>query len=149
MIPHAEQALLDLATKLALEVAPATTNDYVAANATQIALLLQVFAQECEHGIDLRWQDILQLKTLFQECVAAPEFGSGLASDLTSQLAAFCYREPSNLGLSSLTELHDEGMALLIQLQIQSETRPDGDINRKIWHFLEVSTKRHSYAVLM
>ncbi len=72
MIPRPQQALTDLAMKLAMSVAPETQSAYAASNAGMIAMLMQCLAQEFDRAAAVRTQDIDELTALFESLRDVP-----------------------------------------------------------------------------
>ncbi len=136
MIPHARQALNDLAGRLGARVIPELTDPYSQADTGLISLLLSLLAEELENGVASRMADGEALKALFAQ---APPEAPG-----PSERAAFIDSQPDTLTLTGVTGWLDQGLALLIELHAWAEDADD-DLNARIWSFLAEHTDRHKF----
>lgn len=142
MIPQTRQALLDLALKLAIDVGPHASNEFAATNTALIAMLLQLFAEECERGVETRHQDIQELKDLLRHSTPPPQ--------LAPRVEVFLQKDAPSLTLTDQNALLDEGLTLLIEFHRLVEQDPSrSEENAAIWEYLHNFASRHSYAVAM
>lgn len=129
MIPRPQQAIADLAIRLAMRVAPNTTDAFSAADAGLIAQLMLTVSQEFERSIDTRMSDIAEMKTL----LAVRPRGEGYQD-----------MQPENLTLAAVNVVHDEGMRRVIALHAWAEQH-DEALNAEIWQFLRRYSERHKF----
>ena len=135
MIVTPGKALGDLATKLALSVAPETTSTYAMANAGMISVLLVAISQDSERAIANRLADIEEIKAIFAQADDAPDPGGRFT---------FSSRAPDSLHLSDVMTHHAEGLNLLIELHTWAETN-DSQLDEAIWTFLLNHTEREKF----
>ena len=129
MIPRPQQAIADLAIRLAMRVAPNTTDTFSAADAGLIAQLMLTVSQEFERSIDSRMSDIADMKTLLAD---RPQ-GEGYQD-----------MQPASLSLTDVNAVHDEGMRRVIALHAWAEQH-DEALNTEIWQYLRRHSERHKF----
>jgi hypothetical protein len=139
VIPRPQQALGDLATKLAMSVAPDTRSAYGASNAGMIAMLMQCLAQEFGRAAAVRTQDIDELVALFESLRDVPP------EDLAHRIAAFLRGSAESLRIEHLNARHAAGMELLIELHAWAEQVGADELDQEIWNFLIRHADRHAY----
>lgn len=135
MIPRPQQALTDIAVKLATDISPQLTSKYHAASSGMMSMLLLALAQDADRAIFNRFEDVAELRDLFSAGSAAPG---------ADQRAAFATSEPAGLLLSQVSEWHSTGMSLLIELHAWAEQR-EPELDRRIWDFLRNHTERNRF----
>jgi len=143
MIPRPQQALSDLAMKLALSIAPETQSSYAAANAGMIAMLMNCLAQEFDRAAAVRTQDLDELATLFTHL--PPTLDHTLATDI----GAFLRGSVQSLRIEHLNARHAQAMDLLIRLHTWAEQHRAAELDRAIWSFLARHTDRHAFQVMI
>lgn len=140
MIPRGSRALGDLAMKLAMSIAPETRSTYAAANTMLVSSLMQCLAQDYDRAVEVRMQDIRDLREIFAD--AAARAPAGIANRIPDFLAA----EPKSLRITDIDALHAQGLEILIALHAHAEDAADAALDRRIWDFLERHADRHAFA---
>lgn len=133
MIPRPDQALVDLAARLATGIVPTIPTAYGIADAGMISMLMMALAREVGDGIARRLADGDELADLFAGATHAPG---------AKDRGAFVASEPASLTHADVSAWLDRGLALLIDLHAWSE-REDADLDARIWAFLHRHTERH------
>jgi len=139
VIPRPQQALSDLAMKLAAGVAPDTNSAYAASNAGMIAMLMQCLAQEFGRAAAVRTQDIDELTALFESLRDVPP------EALVARINAYLRGSAESLRLEHLNARHAQGMELLIELHAWAEESGADELDQEIWSFLIRHADRHAY----
>ncbi|HTO56609.1 MAG TPA: hypothetical protein VMJ74_02385 [Pseudomonadales bacterium] len=139
MIPRPQQALADLAMKLATSVAPDTQSAYAASNAGMIAMLMQCLAQDFDRAAAVRTQDIDELVALFESLRDVPP------ENLAKRIATFLRGSAESLRIEHLNARHASAMELLIELHAWAETVEADELDQEIWNFLIRHADRHAY----
>ena len=139
MIPRPQQALADLAMKLATSVAPDTQSAYAASNAGMIAMLLQCLAQDFDRAAAVRTQDIDELVALFESLRDVPP------ENLANRIATFLRGSAESLRIEHLNARHASAMELLIELHAWAENVEADELDQEIWNFLIRYADRHAY----
>jgi hypothetical protein len=143
VIPRPQQALADLAMKLALSIAPETQTSYAAANAGMIAMLLNCLAQEFDRAAAVRTQDLDEMNALFTNLPAA------LDPALAADIAEFSGGSAQSLRIEHLNARHGAAMELLIRLHTWAEEHRDAALDQAIWGFLARHADRHAYQAMI
>jgi len=139
VIPRPQQALSDLAMKLAMSVAPETQSAYAASNAGMIAMLMQCLAQDFDRAAAVRTQDLDELVALFESLRDVPP------EPLANRIATFLRGSAESLRIEHLNARHAQGMELLIELHAWAEDVDAGELDQEIWNFLIRHADRHAY----
>ena len=139
MIPRPQQALSDLAMKLAMSVAPETQSAYAASNAGMIAMLMQCLAQDFDRAAAVRTQDLDELVALFESLRDVPP------EPLANRIATFLRGSAESLRIEHLNARHAQGMELLIELHTWAEDVDADELDQEIWNFLIRHADRHAY----
>ena len=139
MIPRPQQALSDLAMKLAMSVAPETQSAYAASNAGMIAMLMQCLAQDFDRAAAVRTQDLDELVALFESLRDVPP------EPLANRIATFLRGSAESLRIEHLNARHAQGMELLIELHAWAEEVDADELDQEIWNFLIRHADRHAY----
>jgi hypothetical protein len=139
VIPRPQQALSDLAMKLAMSVAPDTQSAYTASNAGMIAMLMQCLAQDFDRAAAVRTQDIDELVALFESLRDVPP------EPLATRIATFLRGSAESLRIEHLNARHAQAMELLIELQAWAEEVDADELDQEIWNFLIRHADRHAY----
>lgn len=137
MIPRPQQALTDIAVKLATDIGPQITSKYHAASSGMLTMLLLALAQDADRAVANRFADAAELRDLFAAGTRAPG---------ADRRAAFADSEPASLMLSQVSDWHSTGMTLLIELHAWAEEH-DPELDRRIWDFLRNHTERNRFDV--
>jgi hypothetical protein len=143
VIPRPQQALTDLAMKLAISIAPDTQTSYAATNAGMIAMLMNCLAQEFDRAAAVRTQDLDEMTTLFTDPPAT------LDPALTADITEFLRGSIQSLRIEHLNARHGAAMELLIRLHAWSEQHHAVELDRAIWGFLTRHADRHAYQVMI
>jgi hypothetical protein len=141
MIPRPQQALADLAMKLATSVATDTQSAYAASSAGMIAMLMQCLAQDFDRAAAVRTQDIDELTALFESLRDVPP------ESLATRIAAFQRGTVESLRIEHLNARHAQGMDVLIALHEWAEQNGADELDQEIWNFLSRHADRHAYQV--
>lgn len=132
MIHKPSQVIQDIAARLANRIMPELTNEFAQADTGLLIGLLSTLAQDYEraaYNLDL---DIKEMKELFER---SPEDEARLA---------YIQSTPRTIHLADLTEFHDEGRHLLIELHAWAEAH-DPQLNQAIWAYLRISHERSKF----
>lgn len=132
MIHNPSQVIQDIAMRLATRVIPELTSEFGQADTGLLVGLLSTLAEDYERAADNLDLDIQALKSLFDQ---APE---------DAARTEFVDSVPASLHLRDLTEFHDRGMQLLIELHAWAEIN-DRRLDRAIWLLLRESSERHKF----
>jgi hypothetical protein len=141
VIPRPQQALSDLAMKLALSIAPETQSNYAAASTGMIAMLMNCLAQEFDRAAAVRTEDLDDLTVLFTGLPPA------LDATLAAEIEAFLRGSAQSLRIEHLNARHARAMDLLIRLHIWAEQHDAAELDRAIWAFLARHVDRHAFQV--
>jgi hypothetical protein len=143
MIPRPQQALSDLAMKLALSIAPETQSSYAAFNAGMVAMLMNCLAQEFDRAAAVRTEDLDELAELFEDL--PPMVDDALAA----KIGEFLRGSAQSLRIEHLNVRHAEALELLIELHAWAERHRDEELDRAIWSFLARHADRHAFQVMI
>lgn len=145
MIPHARKAVSFLAQRLLTHVLPDQRTAFGAADVAFLNLAFEMLGQDLERGVHARMEDIREMRALFASArkLAPPD---ALAAPLSQAET----REPSDLRLEPLDEVHAQHSRALIELHAWVETLGGPEaarLDREIWQYLERHAERHRYDV--
>ena len=132
MIHKPSQVIQDIAVRMATRIIPELNSEYAQADAGLLIGLLGTLAQDYESAalnLDL---DIQAMKAIFKQ---GPQ-DSARETYIDSQAAS--------LHLRDLTDFHDRGSNLLIELHAWAEEN-DADLNKAIWAYLRDTSGRHKF----
>ncbi len=143
MIPYPAKTLTDLAVRIATDIAPATNNNFAAADSGLITGLLLSMAQDYERAVYNPMADIEEIKALCEDILALPAADSAALQALP-ECREFLDAESASLMLSDVTALHARGLELLISIHSWAEEH-HADINLAVWQLLRRHSERNKF----
>ena len=138
MIPKPQATLTSIATRIATHILPVAGSDFAQADAGLITQLLFTAAEDFERAVEVRMQDIKDVKAVLR----------ANADDLPDQTwLDLLDKEPASLNVSDVTTLHDEALTILIALHAWAESLEDQTLNLELWRLLRAHSERHKYSL--
>ncbi|MEM7099351.1 MAG: hypothetical protein AAF541_13900 [Pseudomonadota bacterium] len=137
-MPKPQATLTSIAMRIATHILPVAESEYAQADAGLITQLLMTAAEDFERAVDVRMQDIQDIQEVLR--IHADQLPNPAWLEILDKM-------PVSWKLSDVSALHDEALAILIELHAWAEGLGDQSLNREIWHLLRIHSERHKYAL--